>query len=64
MLGLKELLVVNEMDAVGYQQEVFDDVREKVAALLDSFGYHGVTFIPGSAMGGQHLPQIGKDALV
>lgn len=56
MLGLKKLLVVvNKMDLVGYRQEVFHDVKEKVSGLLSSFGYRDVPFIPGSAMGGDNI---------
>jgi small GTP-binding protein len=56
MLGIEQLyVVINKMDAVGYSQEVYDDVRGKVARLLKSLGYEGVTFIPGSAMEGDNI---------
>jgi len=56
MLGIKKLfVVVNKMDVVGYNEKVFQDIRNKVSNLLDSFGYHDVPFIPGSAMGGDNI---------
>jgi len=56
MLGIKQLyVVVNKMDAVDYSEEVFHDIKTKVARLLGALGYHGVDFIPGSAMEGDNI---------
>ncbi len=56
MLGLKKLfVVVNKMDVVGYRQEAFDAVKEKVTGLLDAFGYRDGPFIPASAMEGDNI---------
>jgi len=56
MLGIKQIfVVVNKMDAVGYRQKVFQDIKVKVAKLLASFGYQDVQFIPGSAMEGDNI---------
>jgi len=56
MLGIKQLfVVVNKMDAVGYREEVFQNVRHAVTQLLTSLGYHDVSFIPGSAMAGDNI---------
>ncbi len=56
MLGIKQLFVlVNKMDVVDYREEVFLDVKNKVNKLLTSFDYHGITFIPGSAMEGDNI---------
>lgn len=56
MLGLKKLfVVVNKMDLVDYRKEFFDDVKEKVSALLSSLGYQDVLFVPGSAMEGDNV---------
>jgi len=56
MLGIKQLfVVVNKMDAVGYKKDIFKDTKEKVSRLLDSFDYHDVQFIPGSAMEGDNI---------
>jgi bifunctional enzyme CysN/CysC/sulfate adenylyltransferase subunit 1 len=56
MLGIKQLfVVVNKMDTVDYREEVFQNVRNEVAQLLASFGYHDVSFIPGSAMEGDNI---------
>ena len=56
MLGIKKLfVVVNKMDAVDYREEVFQNIKNEVAQLLASFGYHDVSFIPGSAMEGDNI---------
>jgi len=56
MLGIKQLSVlVNKMDAVGYKKDRFDEIQRDVSKLLNSFGYYGVTFIPGSAMEGDNI---------
>jgi len=56
MLGINKLFVmVNKMDAVDYKEEIFLDIKNKVAKLLASFGYHDIQFIPGSAMEGDNI---------
>jgi small GTP-binding protein len=56
MLGIKEMLVViNKMDAVGYNEERFEEIRRDVNKLLGSFGYSDLTFIPASAMEGDNI---------
>jgi small GTP-binding protein len=56
MLGIKQLfVVVNKMDAVDYREETFQNVRNEVARLLASLGYHEVSFIPASAMEGDNI---------
>jgi len=56
MLGIKQLfVVVNKMDAVDYKEDVFQGIKNEVAQLLASFGYHNVDFIPGSAMEGDNI---------
>lgn len=56
MLGIKQLfVVVNKMDAVDYREEVFQNIKNEVAQLLASLGYHEVSFIPGSAMEGDNI---------
>ncbi len=56
MLGIKQLFViVNKMDVVAYKEEAFQDIKNKVAQLLASFGYHDLMFIPGSAMEGDNI---------
>jgi len=56
LLGIKKLYVlVNKMDAMGYRQDVFTDVKQKVEQLLASFGYRDVAFIPGSAIEGDNI---------
>jgi translation elongation factor EF-1alpha len=56
MLGVKQLLVVvNKMDVVDYQEDIFSDTKDNVANLLSSFGYRGVVFVPSSAMEGDNI---------
>jgi len=56
MLDINKLFVmVNKMDAVDYREEIFLDIRNKVAKLLTSFGYHDIQFIPGSALEGDNI---------
>jgi len=56
MLGIKHLfVVVNKMDTVDYKEDVFRNIKNKVAQLLASFGYHDVDFIPGSALEGDNI---------
>ena len=51
MLGMRQLfVVVNKMDAVNYNKDIFNDIKNKVSKLLTTFGYRDVTFIPGSAI--------------
>ena len=61
MLDIKKLFVmVNKMDAVDYREEIFLDIRNKVAKLLTSFGYHDVVFIPGSALEGDNIYKLSQ----
>lgn len=56
MLGIKHIFtVVNKMDAVDYNEKVFKNIKNKVAQLLASFGYHNIDFIPGSALEGDNI---------
>lgn len=56
MLGIEQLfVVVNKMDAVGYDEQVFQRIKSDVTELLAPLGYHDVTFIPGSAMEGDNI---------
>lgn len=56
MLGIKQLfVVVNKMDMVDYSENVFQKVKGEVTQLLDSLGYHNISFIPGSALEGDNI---------
>ena len=58
MLGTKQLVVaVNKMDLVGYDEDVFQEVKEATTHLLDSLGYSGVEFVPISAIEGDNVYQ-------
>ena len=56
MLGIKQLSVlVNKMDLVDYEQEVFESIKGGVSKLVASFVYSGVEFVPASAMEGDNI---------
>jgi small GTP-binding protein len=56
MLGIKQLFaVVNKMDIVDYNQEVFQTIKSGVSKLLASLGYSNIDFIPISAMEGDNI---------
>ena len=58
MLGVKQVfVVVNKMDAVEYNKERFEEVKEQISKLLNSFDYatEEMLFIPVSAMEGDNI---------
>nr|CBH38736.1 putative sulfate adenylyltransferase, subunit 1 [uncultured archaeon] len=58
MLGIKQIfVVVNKMDIEDYKKERFEEVKEQIRKLLDSFDYatEKMLFIPVSAMEGDNV---------
>ncbi|MGB3459328.1 MAG: GTP-binding protein [Halobacteriota archaeon] len=58
MLGIKQVfVVVNKMDIEGYNKERFEEVKEQISKLLNSFDYatEEMLFIPVSAMEGDNI---------
>ncbi|MHC1635287.1 MAG: GTP-binding protein [Candidatus Methanospirareceae archaeon] len=58
MLGIRDVIVVvNKMDAVGYEKGRFEAVKQAVSDILSSLGYdvHTIHFIPVSAMEGDNI---------
>lgn len=56
MLGLRQLSVlVNKMDLVGYDREVFDGIRKEFTSFLSRLGITPVSFIPVSGMQGVNI---------
>lgn len=56
MLGITQVfVVVNKMDALGYEKERFDAVKVDISELLKSFDYQTEVFIPISAMEGDNI---------
>lgn len=56
--GIKQLIVaVNKIDAVNYDEKKFNEVKEKVSALLKRVGYdvNKVQFIPTSGLKGDNV---------
>ena len=56
MLGIRQVSVlVNKMDLVGYDQKVFDDIKEEYTKFLKKINIHPKTFIPVSGMEGDNI---------
>ena len=58
MLGIKQVfVVVNKMDIEDYNKERFEEVKEQISKLLNSFDYatEEMLFIPVSAMEGDNI---------
>jgi elongation factor 1-alpha len=56
MIGIMDIFVViNKMDAVKYNIDEFEKVKEDVEALLKSFNYSGMNIIPISAIEGENV---------
>ena len=56
MLGIRQLVVlVNKMDLVGYNQEIFDSVKTQYGEFLSQLGVQPVAFVPLSARNGENL---------
>ena len=56
LLGLSQLsVVVNKMDLVGYDQAVFEQVRDEYATFLVGLGVRAVSFIPIAAREGENI---------
>ena len=53
MLGIKKIVVlVNKMDLVGYDQSVFERIREEYSAYLSGIGVQPMVYIPVSGRDG------------
>jgi small GTP-binding protein len=56
MLGIKRVFVlVNKMDAAGYQSSYYVKIKEEVTNLFATMGLSAGEFIPGSAMEGDNI---------
>jgi bifunctional enzyme CysN/CysC len=56
MLGIRQIAVlVNKMDLVGYDREVFDDIVKAYTAFLEEIGVKPARFIPVSGMAGDNI---------
>ena len=56
MLGIKQLVIaVNKMDLVGYSEEVFREVSDKIREVSRSLGYGDVPIVPVSAFQGDNV---------
>ena len=56
MLGIKQVSVlVNKMDLVGYDKNIFDDIKTEYEAFLEKINIRPVSFIPVSGMEGDNV---------
>ncbi|HLJ14257.1 MAG TPA: sulfate adenylyltransferase subunit CysN [Bryobacteraceae bacterium] len=56
LLGIRNYVVaVNKMDLVGYDQAVFERIRDEFTAFLASVGVENAYFIPVSALAGDNV---------
>lgn len=58
LLGIQHIVIaVNKMDMVGYSETVFQAIVEKYKALAQKLNLTNVTYIPVSALKGDHIVQ-------
>jgi len=56
MLGIRQIAVlINKMDLVGYDREVFDGIVKAYTAFLEEIGVRPARFIPVSGMAGDNI---------
>jgi len=56
LLGIEQVVVcVNKMDLVGYDQKIFEQVKEEYEGFLESIGMKPLDFIPISAFKGDNV---------
>jgi bifunctional enzyme CysN/CysC len=56
LLGIRQVaVIVNKMDLVAFQKEVFDAVSEEYAAFLERLGVVAACFVPASGRGGDNI---------
>ncbi len=56
LLGVPRVVVaVNKMDLVGFEQSVFDGIRDEYGAFAARLGFADLTFIPISALDGDNV---------
>jgi len=61
MLGIKQIaVVINKMDLVNYQQDVFDRIVTEYSAFLKDIDIEPVTFIPASGMQGDNIAALSE----
>ena len=56
MLGIDHIIVcVNKMDLVNYDEEVYESIKTRFAALMTRLGVTNVVYIPTSALNGDNV---------
>lgn len=59
LLGVRQIaVIVNKMDAVGYDQAVFEQIEKEYRAYLATIGVEPLCFIPVSAREGDGIAQV------
>ncbi|MDR1429739.1 MAG: 50S ribosome-binding GTPase [Spirochaetaceae bacterium] len=58
LLGISQVLVaVNKLDALGYDEQVFNRIREEYAAYLETLKVNPLAFVPVSAREGKNITE-------
>ncbi|NEU09842.1 sulfate adenylyltransferase [Flavihumibacter sp. R14] len=56
LLELKHVVVcINKMDMVGYDEEIFEKIRQDYSVIANNLNVHDVTYIPVSALKGDNV---------
>ena len=56
IMGIKTVIVaVNKMDAIGFSQEIFEQIKNQLEPLFSDIGMSNVSFIPLSALNGDNV---------
>jgi bifunctional enzyme CysN/CysC len=64
LMGIKHLvLAVNKMDLVGFDQKLFDDIKEDFMQMIYGFNLDSIQVIPVSATEGDNITKKSKDTL-
>ncbi len=62
LLGIKQIIVlINKMDLVGYSEETFRSIKEKIEKFLAGIGMEGAFYIPISALKGENVTKTSKE---
>jgi bifunctional enzyme CysN/CysC/sulfate adenylyltransferase subunit 1 len=62
LLGISQVLVaVNKMDAIGYDERVFNAIRDEYAAYLETLKVKPLAFVPVSAREGKNITRLAPE---
>ncbi|WFU12354.1 sulfate adenylyltransferase subunit CysN (plasmid) [Rhizobium sp. CB3090] len=56
LLGVRHVVAaINKMDAVGYDEQIFDQICDEISTFTATFGFESITQIPISALHGDNI---------